>query len=287
MDPGDFQPLSDVDKASIASEFLISAPPGEFSEVLHDIRELLGNDDILTQASGAFSQYNKEQMTQVRLEGADLPVLITEHNDLGGGRFTDPRSRQSFKFDHVHKEVTDLQPWEPEASLEALRSAVEAEVTEYCRAHFAKGASLIVARDQSIVCCIEAHDYQPHNSWNGRWRSEWSLQVTGDQAEVSGVMKLQVHYYEDGNVQLLSSKEVKETLSMGSEKEVARELVSLMAEAEKEYQTGVTENYQILSDNTFKTLRRALPVTRTKFDWNRVTFYAIGHALSAFKGNDQ
>ena len=282
MEPSEDQPLSDADKASIASEFILHAPPGEFKEVLSDIRELLGNDDILTGASAAFCQYNKEQMSQVKVEGSELPVLITEHNDLGGGRFCDPRSKQSFKFDHVRNDASDFQPWEPEDSLETLRSAVEAEVTEYCKKHFAKGASSTMSRGQSIICCIEAHDFQPQNSWNGRWRSEWTLKVSGDQAQVSGVFKVQVHYYEEGNVQLVSSKDVQETLSVKSEKEMARELVDLMEEAEKVYQTGVTENYQTMSDNTFKTLRRALPVTRTKFDWNRVTQYTIGKEL---KGN--
>ena len=45
MEPSEDQPLSDADKASIASEFILHAPPGEFKEVLSDIRELLGNDD--------------------------------------------------------------------------------------------------------------------------------------------------------------------------------------------------------------------------------------------------
>jgi hypothetical protein len=64
-----------------------------------------------------------------------------------------------------------------------------------------------------LTVCIEDHKFSPRNFWNGRWRSEWTVTFTpGSSAELKGLMRVQVHYYEDGNVQLVSSKEVKESV---------------------------------------------------------------------------
>lgn len=280
------EPISDDEKVRIAINFLTHAPPGEFSEVFNDVRLLLNNDQLLRErASSAFSKYNTDQFTPASVEGVPHPVLITSHAERGSGRYFDPRSKKSFKYDHLRNTVSDVGD-DSDAQGEEWRSEVDEIFKKYIEDHYAHGAYAVYSKvsDGAVVItlCIEDHRYEPNNFWNGRWRSEWcaTIDTNGGSAQIVGILKNQVHYYEDGNVQLVSQKECKDSISANSPSQLAKEFRRVVGRAESDYQEAISENYQNMSETTFKALRRQLPVTRAKVDWNKILGYKIGKELS-------
>lgn len=279
------QQIPDSEKVKIASTFILAAPAGEFNEVFNDVRILLDNDDLLKEgAAPAFSQYNKEQFTPVDVPGATHKTLITKFGEISDNTYLDPRTSVSFTFDHLRREGSDPQPVAKDAS-EALRNAVDNAIRKYTENHYPDGVSAVYTQTSggqvALSICIEDHKFNPNNFWNGRWRSEWtaSFPTSGGPATLNGALKVQVHYYEDGNVQLQTNKEVSEPVTIGNPESAASAIIAIIEKAENEYQTAISENYSVMSDTTFKALRRALPVTRSKLEWNKILSYKVGSEL--------
>ncbi|CAH8529910.1 unnamed protein product [Heterobilharzia americana] len=282
------------EKATLCARLVLLAPPCEFNEVLDDVRCISGDDhQVQKKLAAAIAQYNKDQMIHVKLPDSEYPTLITAFADLGNGYFMCPRSQVSFHFDHLKHIVSDVKSLDRNGvenmdyDLENWRRALEECATVYVNEHFPDGAVSVYALRlhdgaRSLVLCIESH-FSKHQS-TGRWRSEWTFKLLGQspstEFSVHGVIKVQTHLYEEGNVQLISSKEVDFVVSGSVPKEFARESMKRIKDADYAYQVAVGENFKTMSDTTFKALRRQLPLTRSKLDWNKIITYQIGSELS-------
>ena len=58
--------------------------------------------------------------------------------------------------------------------------------------------------------------------------------------------------------------------------QTATKLLKLIEIQEGEYQTSLANVYHEMGEKTFKGLRRALPMTRSKVDWDKVSKMLVG-----------
>ena len=86
---------------------------------------------------------------------------------------------------------------------------------------------------------------------------------------------MDVHYYEDGNVRLLTNKPISASVASGTGAGIAREIGA----AERKYQEDLNRGFTSLSEGAFKGLRRQLPVTRQKIEWEKVASYRVGQDI--------
>jgi len=278
--------ISEEEVVNIANNFLLSSPPGEFLEVAIDVRALLRDESILNaSAPDTFREYNTEQMMSVKSPHNTHDVLICKAAEVGDGEFVDHRGKQVVLFDHIRQQVTGTRPLQAHdvvQELEPLRASLEEQFGPYATEYYPLGALGVYSTkgdDGKLTCtvCLSAARFQGANFNNGRWRSSWQCQVERGQVKLTGMVKIHVHYYEDGNVQLTTDLTKSLTVpDKGNPAATASEVLKAVQKVEADFQVALESSYGHMSDTTFKALRRVLPITRTKIDWEKILKYKLG-----------
>ncbi|MCJ1478356.1 F-actin-capping protein subunit alpha [Lambiella insularis] len=265
-----------ADNVAAVSAFVEGAPPGELADVIADIKALtVSEPKLLQSASAAFEKYNEEQLTVVKLPGGSQNVLVTPYNSLGDGRYYDVESNSSFAFDHTTQIPSAVQSHTLESQHIDLIKSLLKSLSTHATEHYSSSTYSIfpTASDSTLAIVLVANKYSPSNFWNGRWRSTYFL--TPSSTSLTGTIKVDVHYYEDGNVRLTTTKPLTLNITSASAPEVVRQI----ALAEKKYQEELNRGFTALSEGAFKSLRRQLPVTRQKVEWEKVGGYRLGQEI--------
>lgn len=152
------------------------------------------------------------------------------------------------------------------------KKELEEIIETYSKEHYPDGLCAVYLNgvDATVVCV--SSKYSPRNYWNGKWNATFEINL--ESKECKGKATVLVHYFEEGNVQLSVSKDLSATFN--SLKDLGKELQSF----ENQMQNGINQIYEELNESTFKSLRRQLPVTKSKMEWNKVFAYRIGSDIS-------
>ncbi|KAI1626010.1 capping protein muscle Z-line, alpha [Exophiala viscosa] len=266
----------------ITSSFIEGAPPSELADVVKDIKALTSVDDptLTAKLKPAFQQYNEKKLTTVKLPGASDHVLISSYNKLpSSDRYYDTSSSTSFAFDHSSSKASAPQSYTHDTKHSNLISAIEKSLSAHFSEHYpptSTSAYSVCATpdDNSIAVLMSSTKSSPKNFISGQWRSEFLYDASS--STLSGSINVNVHYYEDGNVALTTSKKIDGVSVDGGD---GASIVRKIAAVEKQYQEEVNRTIVGMNETSFKALRRQLPVTRQKVEWEKVRGYGLGSDL--------
>ena len=161
---------------------------------------------------------------------------------------------------------TDAQEPSDESAAEAVPASSAASHTEG-HAH--------------LTVHIVGNKYNLRNFWSGRWRSTYVIDPNTAKF-VSASIHVNAHYFENGNVQLNTENNDLPVMDVegGSPETFAKAVAAAIEKHEQDYQTALFATTDMLRDRAFKALRRTLPITRQKIDWDKAVSYKLGAELA-------
>lgn len=269
----EYEEISNEEKLQIAQHFLLSSPPGQFHEVLSDVRKLLP-DDLLGDplATGMARAFNTKTCKVVDAPSGSK-VVINAAAEIDPTHYFDSKSGSVFALDHLSLKATEdtSTPNNLDQSHEEERLSLQDALDKYMANRYlpencAAGA---FSQDNKLVLSIAGERPNLRNFWSGKWLSNWAVQLSPGEATLTGSIKVHAHYFEDGNVQLQTTKDIPQVVFPYTEpSELASQVVSHIDSVETDLQKGFEEMYGNMNEETFRAMRRIMPVKRTKMEWN-------------------
>ena len=211
----DFVETTSEEKMHIAQHFLLSSPPGQFNEVLSDLRKITSPPSLLEDdtAAGIARISNLKNYKVIKIPSGKNSLLCPEA-EIDASHYFDALSRTVFKVDHLSldtEEAVDVETARGPEIGENVRATVQNSVNNilannYLTEHSAVGVYLI---DGGLSIVMSGEKVNLRNYWAGKWSSSWKVQVDTENDydeerpyKISGTVKVHIHYFEDGNLQL-------------------------------------------------------------------------------------
>ena len=286
VDDDEPEEVSEEEMIAIAKHFLMSAPPAQFTEVLAEVRKLLPSN-LLTEefVKNIARQHNLKHGVVVKTPDGSGKMLVCKEGEVDEGNYVDNGSGAVVGMDHVTRKTQASELEVPIIrAMDPIRQEIGNHLATYVNNSYEtpdRAFGVYATSETQLVARIVGQKASPRSMWSGKWSSVWTIDlVNSTSAVVSGSIAIMVHYYEDGNIQMNTAKKCpEETFEYTSETMLTSKVLEVIKKREDELSAGLSMKLVMMNDVTFKAMRRILPVTRTKMDWN-VNAHKMAKAVS-------
>ncbi|EPY50422.1 F-actin capping protein alpha subunit [Schizosaccharomyces cryophilus OY26] len=240
--------------------FIRESPPGEVNQVVQDLRELGLTDEERIQKE--LQLHHEDSNSPVTLS-KDERVVLSAQSKLDNGRYYDQRLQKSFAVNYETMEAIDVEDYKEKPT---ISEDIVKQIQKVTLDHYLSDVSIAIIQNdvnvQEYSIILVSLKYNPQNYYNGRWRCVCKYDT--EIKKLVGTSFIRVHYYEDGNVWLDAERPIDVSVN-----DVGK-LSDALTEVENANQRSFNVELSSLNDKKFKELRRQLPITRQKINWENV-----------------
>lgn len=246
---------------SIIQALVESSPPGELCEVVDGLNSVIPegiSSSVITRALENYIDKNCGIFSSSYIaSGYNKSPHSTKYADFIG--------KKLFNIDLQRQAAIDLEDFTPDVDYPEYYYELVSKLKEYGVKQYPSGfAFTVIPSTDDVKIIVIGQRLNKKNFYTGQWKSVYSLKEN----VLKGSIKIDIHYFEEGNVRLTYEDNVTNDVSMD-----ARSILNAINTTENNIAVKIVENFNDLNQRSFKNLRRLLPVTRSKINWGK----AIGN----------
>ena len=249
------------------SKYIIKKIPiGHLGKGLENLRGLVGGQVMDTEeVKTEIHTYGETHLSSVPNSVTNTKVVISPLTKDQDGYYYDQGQKVKFKIGLDSGEVEDAQSIEYQNE---LRDTIDKKVNEYLDKCYKREVTQynVYCDESKIVVLISVHNLNLKSFWSGEWLSTWEMDINSK--HINGTLRANTYYYEEGNIQFSLDTKFEGSATGDNDNAVAESLVEFIKKSENSVQLELEKVYDELSENYIKPLRRKLPVTGTKMNWN-------------------
>mmetsp|Transcript_6259 Transcript_6259/g.9091 ORF Transcript_6259/g.9091 Transcript_6259/m.9091 type:complete len:257 (+) Transcript_6259:64-834(+) len=225
---------------------LLASPPGQFDLILDELQTLLINRDPPVLTDDAISSIRNEYNSKTG------NIVISSNKDPN----EDNNSQDDISS--------------------ALRKTIDKHVESRFKGKALSSGSKVTRSDDSYRINLYAERYDPNNFNAASWFAKYNLRLDAESDKkwiLDGSVDLRSHVFEnEGNFHYettLNLDAVKLSCDGVEAENISKSVIQNIRRWEDDViLEHVRITFENIGDGALKTLRRVMPVTRTRFDWN-------------------
>ena len=258
----------------IAQHFMLNSPPGQLKDVTSDVKKLLKTNTMSESLEMGIARAYNNKNNKIVKSPSGANAILSSIGEVDATHYVDPSNGSIFAVNHITLETSEADgDSNMDSSIELKRAVLQSSIDSYMKDIYpdCNSSGCVYAKDGKLHVVITGEKTNLRNFWGGKWSSNWTIEWDQSSTTCTGEIKVHAHYFEDGNVQLQTAKPIAANKwNWAFSESQCSNIIDYIKTKESDLNKSLGMMYLNMDAETFKSIRRILPVTKLKMDWNTV-----------------